>query len=88
MLQCHGNSLKSSHHFPTEKHHQSDLFVGQFHLGFLCVEKDLNLKLQTVTGFLFSQEFAAANPKILRGQLKKVKIDPKRRMHQVVLAAT
>ena len=60
----------------------------QLHLGFLCVEKDLNLKLQTGTGFLFSQEFAAANPKILRGQLKKVKIDPKRRMHQVVLAAT
>ena len=79
---------KSSHHFPTEKYHQSDLFVVQLHLGFLCVEKDLNLKLQTGTGFLFSQEFAAANPKILRGQLKKVKIDPKRRMHQVVLAAT
>ena len=79
---------KSSHLFPTEKHHQSDLFVVQLHLGFLCVEKDLNLKLQTGTGFLFSQEFAAANPKILRGQLKKVKIDPKRRMHQVVLAAT
>jgi len=34
------------------------------------------------------EEFAAANPKILRGQLKKVKIDPKRRMHQVVLAVS